>query len=181
MSAAPVRIVDYDPSWPVAFAALASVIKHQLGSWIMDIEHVGSTAVPGLAAKPIIDMDVVIAAESDLPAVIALLGSLGYIYEGDLGISGRYAFARANDEVPEDGAGTIWPEHHLYVCPADSPELARHLAFRDYLRTHPVAAVAYGKLKRRLAAEHTWNRDAYTEGKSDFINTILQKVNHEEG
>src|SRR5581483_5318568 len=140
---APVEIADYDPRWPEAFAALRGQIAAVLGPLAQRIEHVGSTAVPGLPAKPIIDLDVVIATPADLPAVIGRLGTLGYQHEGDLGITGREAFT----------SPAAAPGHHLYVCAASSPELARHLAFRDYLRTHPVQARAYAELKRSLAGQ----------------------------
>ncbi|HEY6497445.1 MAG TPA: GrpB family protein, partial [Trebonia sp.] len=134
---APVEIVDYDPRWPQTFASLRDRIAAAVGPLARRIEHVGSTAVPGLPAKPVIDLDVVIATPAEVPEVIARLGTLGYRHEGDLGITGREAFAG-----PIGG-----PAHHLYVCAADGRELARHLALRDYLRTHPEQARAYAELK----------------------------------
>ncbi|MEV0261236.1 GrpB family protein [Streptomyces sp. NPDC050617] len=159
----PVQIVEYDPCWPVVFGRLAAVIREGLGPLLLRIEHVGSTAVPGLPAKPIVDMDAVIPAGADPADAIAALRSLGYTHEGDLGIPGREAFA-----APE---GT--PEHHLYVCAADSPELARHVAFRDFLRAHPGSARRYGELKRELASRHRGDRSAYTDGKSAFVSSTL--------
>ena len=132
-----VVIVDYDPQWPQVFHDLSRVIGGALGERALSIEHVGSTAVPGLAAKPIIDIDVVIASDDQLPAVIQALALLGYVHQGDLGIPQREAFNRQGDDVPRGGLGGTWPEHHLYVCPQDSRELRRHLAFRDFLRAHP--------------------------------------------
>ena len=160
---APVEIVSYDPSWPEIFAALRGRIASVLGPLARRTEHVGSTAVPGLAAKPVIDLDVVIATAADLPEVIARLGTLGYRHEGDLGIAGREAFASPAATSP----------HHLYVCPADSRELARHLAFRDYLRTRPGQARAYAELKQALAAQFVSDRDAYNRGKATFIEQAL--------
>lgn len=87
------------------------------------IEHVGSTAVPGLAAKPIIDMDVLLGSATDLPLVIAQLASVGYQHRGDLGVTGREAFRAPPNDLP----------HHLYVCPPRSPEYMRHISFRGYL------------------------------------------------
>jgi GrpB-like predicted nucleotidyltransferase (UPF0157 family) len=89
---APVEIVDYDPRWPETFASLRDQVAGVLGPFALRIEHVGSTSVPGLPAKPIIDLDVVIATQVDLPEVIGRLGTLGYQHEGDLGIPGREAF-----------------------------------------------------------------------------------------
>jgi GrpB-like predicted nucleotidyltransferase (UPF0157 family) len=127
------------------------------------IEHVGSTAVPGLAAKPIIDLDVVIADRADLPAVMERLRSLGYLHEWDLGVPGREAFTTP--------AGT--PPHHLYVCAVGTPALNRHLAFRDALRADSALAAAYGELKRTLATRLNPDRNAYTEAKSAFVEQAL--------
>jgi GrpB-like predicted nucleotidyltransferase (UPF0157 family) len=160
---APVVIVDYDPRWPAAFAALRDRLAAALGPLAVAIEHVGSTAVPGLAAKPIVDLDVVIATPGDLAAVVERLASLGYDHQGDLGVPGRDAFAS-----PPGG-----PPHHLYVCPAGSPALARHLALRDRLRAEPEAAAAYADLKRTLAARFGGDRVGYTEAKTAFIDAVL--------
>ncbi len=170
----PIKVVDYDPDWPVIFARLAAVLQKQLGRLAQRIEHVGSTSVPGLAAKPIIDLDIVIAGETALPQVCTLLAELGYQHEGNLGIEGREAFKREDTTVPRVWQGTEWMTHHLYVCPADGRELARHLAFRNYLRTHPDVRDAYAELKRRLAEQYTYDRDGYTEAKTAFISRVLQ-------
>jgi GrpB-like predicted nucleotidyltransferase (UPF0157 family) len=166
---APVEIADYDPGWPAAFAALRDQIAAALGPLAQRIEHVGSTAVPGLPAKPVIDLDVVIATLADLPEVISRLATLGYWHEGDLGITGREAFA-------SPAAAT--PARHLYVCTADSRELARHIAFRDYLRTHPGQARTYAKLKRSLAAQFRSDRDAYSRSKAAFVEQALAAAAH---
>jgi len=159
---APIEISDYDPGWPAAFAAIRDQVAAALGPLARRIEHVGSTAVPGLPAKPIIDLDVVIATRADLPEAISRLAVLGYRHQGDLGIAGREAFA-----------STASPARHLYVCTADSRELARYLAFRDYLRTHPGQARAYAELKRSLAARFRTDRDAYSRGKTAFVEQAL--------
>ena len=138
-----VLIVDYDPSWSTTFNQLRAQVAARLGLLAVAIEHVGSTAVPGLAAKPIIDLDVVIADRTDLSAVIKRLRPLGYHHEGDLGVPGREAFTTP--------AGA--PPHHLYVCAVGTPALNRHLAFRDTLRANAELAQAYGDLKRDLAAK----------------------------
>jgi len=160
---APVEIAGYDPGWPQTFAVLRDQIAGVLGPLAQRIEHVGSTAVPGLPAKPIIDLDVVLATPADLPEVITRLAALGYQHQGDLGITGRDAF---------DSPAAV-PAHHLYVCPADSRELARHLAFRDYLRACPGQARAYADLKRSLAAQFRSDRDAYSRGKTTFVEQAL--------
>jgi GrpB-like predicted nucleotidyltransferase (UPF0157 family) len=135
----PVLIVAYDPSWPATFQQLRDRLAATLGPLAVAIEHVGSTAVPGLAAKPIIDLDVIIADRADradLPAVIERLRSLGYLHEGDLGVPGREAFTTPSGATA----------HHLYVCAVGTPALDHHLAFRDALRADSAVAHAYGDL-----------------------------------
>jgi GrpB-like predicted nucleotidyltransferase (UPF0157 family) len=160
-----VIVEDYDPRWPERFEALRFRIAAVLGATAVTIEHVGSTAVPGLAAKPIIDVDVLLAPAGDLPLVIAKLAFLGYRHQGDLGIAGREAFETLAGDFP----------HHLYVCLPGNLEYQRHLAFRDHLRVHPLDAGLYASLKRRLATEFAHDRDAYTSGKSAFVAGILER------
>ena len=162
-----VVIVEYDPRWPALFAQIAARVRAAFaGGPLIGIEHVGSTSVPGLSAKPVIDIDVVIPSRADLPDATARLAALGYVHQGDGGIPTREAFR----EPP----GT--PRHNLYVCAGDSPELRRHLAFRDWLRAHPEDARRYGRLKRDLAARHGADRDAYCEDKTAFVRAILAKA-----
>lgn len=177
----PVIVVNYDPEWPLIFERLKKVIGDRLGELALSIEHMGSTAVPGLAAKPIIDLTVVIESNAVLPQVIERLGELGYRHKGDQGVPGREAFAREGADVPRDGRTTVWIPQHVYVSPADSPALARHLAFRDYLRADPEAAQAYAELKRGLAVCYRHNREAYTQAKTGFVRDILTKAMTENG
>jgi len=170
-----VEIVDHDPGWPALFSDLARVLGNALGDLSLSIEHVGSTAIPNLAAKPVIDLDVVIGVCPELPEVIRALADYGYIHQGDLGITGREAFHRAGEDVPRDGSGRTWPSHHLYVCARDSEELKRHLAFRDYLREHPDARRDYETLKRRLARAFRHDIDGYVAGKAAFVEDILRR------
>jgi GrpB-like predicted nucleotidyltransferase (UPF0157 family) len=125
---------------------------------IKDRAH-GSTAVPGLAAKPIIDLDVVLASPADLPEAIGRLSRIGYIHEGDLGITGREAFICLPGEA----------RHHLYVLSTEADELRRHVTFRDALRADPALRDNYAALKRSLAKNHSRDRATYTAGKSAFI------------
>jgi GrpB-like predicted nucleotidyltransferase (UPF0157 family) len=154
-----VIVVEYNPNWPAIFESLRARTAAILGDMAAAIEHVGSTAVPGLAAKPIIDMDVLLVSETMLPAAIERLANLGYVHQGDLGIPDREAFLTPAGD----------PAHHLYVCPPHSAEFRRHLAFRDYLRAHPVDAKRYGDLKLALAERFRKDRLAYTEAKTEFI------------
>jgi GrpB-like predicted nucleotidyltransferase (UPF0157 family) len=158
-----IEVVPYDPSWPYIFEQLRERIWPAIHDLALTIEHVGSTSVPGLAAKPIIDMDIVVAAVESVPLVIERLKPLGYAHRGNLGIAGREAFA----------SPVGLPEHHLYLCQQDSLALRNHLALRDYLRSHPQAAQAYGALKQRLAAKHACDIDGYVAGKTDLIVNIL--------
>jgi GrpB-like predicted nucleotidyltransferase (UPF0157 family) len=137
-----------------------------LGDTAVAIEHVGSTAVPGLAAKPVIDIDVVIDTERRLDEAITRLAALGYTHEGDLGVVGRAAF-----RAPPDA-----PPHHLYVVVARNDAHSQHIALRDYLRTHPVDAGRYGDLKRSLAERHRNDRAAYTEAKSGMVRELLARA-----
>jgi GrpB-like predicted nucleotidyltransferase (UPF0157 family) len=171
-----VVIVDYDPEWPRYFAALREVIATALGDLAQTIEHVGSTAVPGLAAKPIIDMDVALERMEDLDEAVRRLVFLGYTHQGDQGIPTREAFARTGEDVPRDGSGRTWMAHHLYLCHPGSPEMVRHLALRDYLREHDSVAQQYGVFKKRLAAQYGNDREGYTDAKASFIEDILRRT-----
>jgi GrpB-like predicted nucleotidyltransferase (UPF0157 family) len=153
------------------------VYLNALGELAITIEHVGSTSVPRLAARPIIDIDVVIQSRDDLPSVVKRLALLGYRHQGDIGVPGREAFARDGaDDVPRDGSGRSWPAHNLYVCALSCSELRRHLMFRDWLRGNPAAAAEYGMLKRRLADIYHDDRESYTDAKTDFIEAALKRA-----
>ena len=160
----PVSIQDYDPSWPGTFINLSAKVKAALGPLVVTVEHIGSTAVPGLAAKPIIDLDVVLASSTDLPEAIRLLVTIGYVNEGDLGIAGREAFHSPAGE----------PSHHLYVLIEGAKELRRHLVFRDALRADNALRDKYAALKRGLAEAHPRDRNGYTDAKTDFISAALE-------
>jgi GrpB-like predicted nucleotidyltransferase (UPF0157 family) len=159
----PVAVVDYDSAWPDRFAALGSRIRPLLEGICLRVEHVGSTAVSGLAAKPIIDLDVVVQ-QASVAEAIRRLGTIGYDHEGDLGIPGREAFLSPAGE----------PRHHLYVLGEGSAELHRHIEFRDALRADSTLRDRYAALKRSLARQHQHDRAAYTDAKSAFITAVLQ-------
>ncbi len=159
-----IRVVDYDPRWPEIFEELRSRIWPVVRDVATTVEHVGSTSVPGLAAKPIIDMSVVVPAEADIPPAIQRLSTLGYAHQGNLGVEGREAFS-----TPAE-----LPPHNLYLCPSDSLALANHLAVRNYLRAHPEVAREYGELKKRLANEFANDIDGYVDGKTDMVLRILR-------
>lgn len=157
-------VVEYDPGWPELFAQIRDrvwAVCRDAGA--VAVEHVGSTAVPGLAAKPVIDLDVVIRDEADLAPVRAALERLGYRFRGDLGVPLRYAF-----HAPDEPA----IRHHLYVCVAGSVALRNHLFVRDSLRADPALHAAYAALKRELAARSR-TMDEYVAGKTEFLVRLL--------
>jgi GrpB-like predicted nucleotidyltransferase (UPF0157 family) len=151
-------VTDYDPEWPTLFERIAEPVRAAVVDIGAGVEHVGSTSVLGLRAKPVIDIDVVLRSEADVPTAIERLRSLGYTYQGNKGIPGRAAF------MWPDGA----PPHHLYTVIMDNQPHRDHIDFRDYLRAHPETAREYAELKERLAAEHHDNRLAYTDSKAAF-------------
>jgi GrpB-like predicted nucleotidyltransferase (UPF0157 family) len=159
----PIVIEEPDPAWPALFERLAAPLRTAVADLGGGVEHVGSTAVPGLAAKPVVDIDVVVRTPQDVPGAVERLGRLGYVYQGDKGIPGREAF--------------LWPPgapvHHLYVVVAGSPPHRAHVQFRDLLRERSDVADAYAELKRSLAQRHGVDRLGYTEAKTAFIERAL--------
>ena len=162
-----VVVLPYDSAWDPAFAAIRQELEEALGDLILGIEHVGSTSVRGMSAKPCIDLDVVIRDRSMLPSVVERLASVGYIHEGDLGIRDREAF-RYSDK-PHLMA------HHLYVCPRDSEELRRHRVFRDFLRSDPDAVRMYSRVKETAAGLFPEDIDKYMEYKSGCIRELYAR------
>ena len=163
-----VVVLPYDAGWERDFSEIRIELQAALGELALAIEHVGSTSVPGLSAKPIIDIDVVIRDYAAFGAVVSALKAIGYHHEGDLGIAGREAFGY-------EGKSHL-RKHHLYVCPQDSPELKRHIAFRNYLRDHPDAAREYSRIKAEGAALHPHDIDGYIAHKSPFIESVYRKL-----
>lgn len=157
-------VVPYNKKWPDEFAAIKKEIEDKLGDLIIRIEHVGSTSVVGLSAKPIIDLDVVIQDYSVFDEVIIKLKEIGYNYQGDLGIKEREAFFY-------DGKPHL-QTHNLYVCPQNSRELNRHITFRNYLRDHPEAVKKYSQVKIEGAKLYPSDIDKYLEHKTPFIHEI---------
>ena len=162
-----VVVLPYDEKWKQDFIDIKNEIEAVLGTIAISIEHVGSTSVEGLAAKPIIDIDVVVR-KKDVQAAIDALGTIGYIHEGNLGIEGREAFAYEGKEHLR--------AHHLYVCPEDSEELKRHLSFRDYLRVHKDAVQQYSAVKYEGANLYPDDIEKYIEHKSPVIEKIYKEM-----
>lgn len=161
MRTARVTVVPYDEAWKSAYDAIKSELVAALGDLAMDIEHVGSTAVEGLSAKPCIDIDVVIRDYSVFPSVVERLTAIGYIHEGDLGIKDREAFKYIHKPHLY--------QHHLYVCPQDSAELYRHIVFRNFLRSNPEAVKRYSRVKEAAAERFPDDIDGYIAYKSSCI------------
>lgn len=161
-----VHVVDYDPTWPLTFASLRAPIWEAVKDVALAVEHVGSTAVPGLAAKPVIDIDIVVPSPPRMTAVIERLALLGYVHRGTLGIEGREAF-----DSPMGLAA-----HHLYACVRGCAALANHLALRDYLRANPATAASYGALKTRLSEEFPTDMSKYISGKTAFLLDVLREA-----
>ena len=166
MRTAKVVVTPHDAAWKTEFEKIKAEIEDALGDLAIGIEHVGSTAVEGLVAKPCMDIDVVIRDASDFGATVAALSRIGYLHEGDLGIKGREAF----DYVDKPHL----MKHHLYVCVQDSAELLRHIAFRDFLRGHPEAAEEYGRIKQEAARLFPNDVARYIAYKSPCIERIYK-------
>ncbi len=159
----PVVIANYDPEWPSQFEALRAVFADVLGDLVISIDHVGSTAVPGLAAKPIIDFDMAVADASQVPEAITRLATINYKHEGDLGIPGREAFRPPEDTV----------RHHPYLVVSGNEPHTRHITFRDRLRRDATARAEYETLKRQLAERHRDDPENYSYSKTEFVERIL--------
>ncbi len=162
----PVRVVDYDPAWPARFAAERALLEETIGSWITGgIHHVGSTAVPGLAAKPVID---ILVGVEDLPSTRAgldALAAIGYVYV-PYRVEVMHWLCKPN---------RMHRTHHLHLVPTGSERFRAELEFRDSLRSDPGLAASYAALKRELAVLHRHDRDAYTKAKQGFIASVVAR------
>jgi GrpB-like predicted nucleotidyltransferase (UPF0157 family) len=158
-----VRLCDYDIEWPRLFSQIERELRQQVGTLALAIEHVGSTSVPGLAAKPIIDIELIIVSAYQFPPVKERLENFGYIHRGPCGVPDRDVFRCVID----------LPPHHLYVCQTGARSLRERLCFRDVLRQSPQLAAEYAALKRNLAEQYLNNRNAYTEAKTGFVRSVI--------
>jgi GrpB-like predicted nucleotidyltransferase (UPF0157 family) len=166
-----IEIVDYDPRWPHLFDEEACRLRAVLDPRLVaGLEHFGSTAIPGLSAKPIIDILIAVPSLAAARAsFIEALRTLDYVYWHDNPKKDRMFFVKG---MPPFGSKR---SHHVHVTEPDG-EMWQRLAFRDYLRAHPDEAANYERLKRRLAAEHHADREAYTEAKSGYVETVTRKT-----
>jgi putative glutamine amidotransferase len=162
-------LVDYDEAWPAQFAEEASRLHELLGDLAVRVEHVGSTSVPGLAAKPVIDIQVSVTALIPRAPIVDPLIAAGYRHSIDA-IEAEHEFlSRGYDD------GYPW-RVHVHVCEVGSEWERRHIAFRDALRANPEVAAEYGALKRRLAAEHPRDIQTYVDGKTAFIRSVEERA-----
>ena len=155
-------LTEYNPDWPAWFLEIEHYLRPRLAG-CLGIEHVGSTSVVGMAAKPIID---IVMADGSMGGMIASVERAGYVHQGDLGITGREAF-QASHEVTRR-----LPPHHLYACEASSSELLKHLSFRQYLRAHPSETQRLTEFKCLLAFRQRVSRGEYIEAKSPLVGEI---------
>jgi GrpB-like predicted nucleotidyltransferase (UPF0157 family) len=154
-------LAPYDPDWPARFAAARDEILSACAGLVIEVHHIGSTSIPGIAAKPIIDIMPVVRRFEHGATCVGGLRALGYEYRGEYGIAGRHYFVRGDPR-----------SHQVHMYAADHREVERHLLFRDYLRTHPDERAAYETLKRDLAARFSHDVSAYAAAKTPFCERI---------
>lgn len=162
-----VVVVPYDEAWKMEYEKIKEDLMKVLDGHIIGIEHVGSTSVEGLAAKPIIDIDIIMKDYNCFETIKAKLASIGYSYEGDLGIKDRQTFKYVDKPHLMN--------HHLYVCPEYSEELKRHIAFRNYLRIHKEDRDWYGEVKQLAAKYYPEDIDSYMKAKMPCGAEILRR------
>lgn len=162
-----IAVVPYDRRWPAVFAQLQETIGHTLGDVAFQAHHIGSTAVPGLCAKPKIDIDVVLPSAAEIARSVTLLKKTDREYHGDPYNDGMWTFTSRRGHSPG---------HRIYLCAPDAPAHVRRILFRDYLRAHPEAAAEYAALKRKLVIESEGVWRTYTEGKSAFVAEIVERA-----
>lgn len=156
--------MDWDPAWPARAAEEAAAVGEALGA--VEVEHIGSTAVPGLAAKPVLDLLAGLHPLEAGAAAVDAMKALGYEYLGEYGLPGRLFFRK----------GPELRTHHVHAVELGGTEWRRHLAFRDYLRAHPEEAVRYAEAKRALAASVAGDWDAYGERKNGIASDLQSRA-----
>ena len=165
MSAQPVCVVPYDPRWPEVFELQRARVEAALGEQVEALVNIGSTDVPGLDAKPAVDLMVGVRGLRDAGRCIRVLEKLGYEHRGEAGVSGRLFFQTS-------------PPYrcHLHMVVVGGEFWERHLLFRDYLRAHPETAREYAPLKRELAELFRHDREAYTGAKTGFVEEVVERA-----
>ena len=170
-------ISKYSKNWVKAFTDIKGELENVFEGFEYSIEHIGSTSVPHLDAKPIIDIDVIYSTPSDFGKIKMSLEKLGYYHNGDQGIRDREVFKRNGN-----GSNVYLDKikHHLYVCPSNSIALERHLLSRNFLRKNEWARIKYQKIKYALAEEANQNTKVYAELKELYVNSFIDSIIEEE-
>ncbi|WP_084157473.1 GrpB family protein [Oceanobacillus manasiensis] len=161
-----VEVCPYNEKWATMFLNEAKKLHEIFTTEIIEIYHIGSTSVPRLKAKPIIDIMPVVKNVSAVDNFNEQMKAIGYVPKGENGIAGRRFFQKGGDNR----------SHHVHVFQNGSQEIVRHLAFRDYLRVHPVERENYAELKEKLAAQFPYNMEAYIQGKNDLVKEIEERA-----
>src|SRR5438034_130872 len=172
-----IHLADYDPRWPQLFEEERARLQAAIGEWATDIQHVGSTSIPSIAAKPIVDIAVHLRSLVDALYCITPLMELGYECLGEFGIPGRIYFRKRTDQPlrgqSHDGIGRT---HQIHMYERTNEQYEKQIVFRDYLRAHPDAAGEYEVLKRQLAERHARDVEAYALAKSEFVLAIIARA-----
>lgn len=168
----------YNPAWKTEFEKLKAVFQTELPDLNppIDIQHVGSTSIPGMLAKPILDIDIIITDPPQLVPITQILEKIGYQAKGEQGIPGRFAFRQTTPQTPQTAPQTTWQSHHLYVCYANSVALKNHLEFRNALLNDAVLAEQYARLKQAVTADSQITMEQYWKSKTAFIISILERA-----
>lgn len=161
-----IEVIEYDSSWKEEFIKESKLIHDVMGDEILKIHHIGSTSIPGIFAKPIIDILIEAKDITNIDMYNDDLSKLGYISKGEYGIKGRRFFLK----------GLYHRTHHIHVFERGNPEIERHLNFRDYMIEHQEDAKDYGELKKELAIKFRYDIDGYCNGKDSFIKDIDRKA-----
>ncbi|MFW9932548.1 MAG: GrpB family protein [Candidatus Thorarchaeota archaeon] len=154
-----VKVVPYNSEWPIMFEQEKKVLQAILSDLLVEIHHIGSTAIPGISAKPVIDILPVVKEIVKVDEMTKEFERYGYEGRGEFGLPGRRYFTKGKSERT----------HHIHIYERGNPEVIRHLAFRDYMIAHPLEAKAYSELKEKLAKEFANDRDSYIDGKEEFV------------
>jgi GrpB-like predicted nucleotidyltransferase (UPF0157 family) len=163
MPKSPIVLVPHDPDWACAFEGARAAIMEACCGHVFEVHHVGSTAIPGIAAKPVIDLLALLRRHEDGFSCVSDMAALGFEFGGEAGISGRHYFRKGEPRT-----------HHVHMYQSDHAEVGRHIRFRDYLRHHPKEASAYEALKHKLAARFGGDTRSYCDAKSEFCTRIEQ-------
>ena len=161
-------VVEYSADWPDLYEQEAALIRLALDDVLVRCHHIGSTSVPGLASKPIIDILLEVRSVEQLDVFDEAMKALGYLPKGEFGIPGRRYYPKGGDVRT----------HHVHAFAVGDPRIVKHLAFRDYLRAHPAAASTYASIKREAATTHATDPEGYVAFKRDFVERMVAEAVH---